>query len=189
MSLLFKPLVQRRLASLRFSSNATFVPVGGLPTVEETRKSLPPAVSAILADYPSLVTLGVQWGEQDAYGHLNNVHYMRYFESGRIAYFDQVIGQHLSKVDYDNFIKAKTVGPILKSASIKYVAPVEYPDTLTIGVTVKKESIGADRFVQSFKAVSHKLGRVVAEGEAVVVTYDYQAKTKANIPETIRKLM
>ncbi|KAJ3214188.1 hypothetical protein HDU67_001992 [Dinochytrium kinnereticum] len=90
------------------------------------------------------------------------------FESGRIAYFDQIVGEHLAREDYDAFIKAKKVGPILKSASIKYIAPVEYPDTLTVGVRVPPESIGNDRFTQSFKAVSHKLGRVVAEGEAVI---------------------
>ncbi|KAJ3104048.1 hypothetical protein HDU97_009595 [Phlyctochytrium planicorne] len=104
------------------------------------------------------------------------------FESGRIAYFDHVVGKHLSQKEYDDFIKARKVGPILKSASIKYIAPVEYPDTLTIGVTVDKETIGADRFVQKFKAISHKLNRVVAEGEAVIVTYDYENKKKANIP-------
>ncbi|KAI8850440.1 HotDog domain-containing protein [Chytridium lagenaria] len=110
---------------------------------------------------------------------------MRYFESGRIAYFDQVVGRHLSQSNYDGFIKGKKVGPILKSASIKYLAPVEYPDTLTVGVRVGRETIGRDRFTQLFKAVSHKLGRVVAEGEAVIVTYDYENKKKADIPKAV----
>ena len=49
---------------------------------------------------------------------------MRYFESGRIAYFDQIVGPHLTDKAYDDFINGKGVGVILKSASVRYLAPV-----------------------------------------------------------------
>ncbi|KAJ3412683.1 hypothetical protein HDV05_000374 [Chytridiales sp. JEL 0842] len=110
---------------------------------------------------------------------------MRYFESGRIAYFDQIVGAHLTKEAYTNFIKGIKVGPILKSASIKYIAPVVYPDTLSIGCKVDINTVGKDRFNQSFRIVSHKLGRTVAEGHATIVTYDYEANRKADIPAEV----
>ncbi|MEX0586451.1 MAG: thioesterase family protein, partial [Pirellulales bacterium] len=43
----------------------------------------------LLADYPMSICLPVQWGDQDAFGHVNNTVYFRWFESARIAYLDR----------------------------------------------------------------------------------------------------
>ncbi len=36
------------------------------------------------------MTQQVAWGDMDAFGHVNNVHYYRYMESARIALFRSV---------------------------------------------------------------------------------------------------
>jgi len=38
--------------------------------------------------WPISLELPVQWGEMDAFQHVNNVAYLRWFESARIAYFE-----------------------------------------------------------------------------------------------------
>jgi acyl-CoA thioesterase FadM len=43
----------------------------------------------LLAGYPVVIEIPVAWGEMDAFQHVNNVAYIRYFESGRIAYFER----------------------------------------------------------------------------------------------------
>ncbi|KAJ3328495.1 hypothetical protein HDU76_009851 [Blyttiomyces sp. JEL0837] len=173
-----------RAIGLRLKSTH-IIPVGGMASAEQIRHSLPAGVKSHLEDFSSVITIPVAWGEMDIYKHLNNVHYMRYFESGRIAYFDQVIGANLDEQSYRDFIDARTVGPILKSASIKYIYPVVYPDTLTIGVKVDPKSVQKDRFTQSFKAVSHVHNKVVASGEAVIVCFDYEKQRKADIPDAV----
>ncbi|MCZ6911333.1 MAG: acyl-CoA thioesterase, partial [Proteobacteria bacterium] len=40
----------------------------------------------VLDDYPVVIELPVVWGEMDAFDHVNNIIYFRYFESARIAY-------------------------------------------------------------------------------------------------------
>ena len=42
------------------------------------------------ADYPVVISLPVQWGDQDLFGHVNNVVYFRWYESARIAYLDRI---------------------------------------------------------------------------------------------------
>src|SRR5262249_44770182 len=42
---------------------------------------------ALLAALPVIVELPVVWGEMDAYRHVNNAVYFRYFESARLEYF------------------------------------------------------------------------------------------------------
>ena len=49
--------------------------------------SSPPAA---LAGFPVVVSWPVQWGDQDAFGHVNNTIYFRWFESGRIAYLKRL---------------------------------------------------------------------------------------------------
>ena len=44
-------------------------------------------IPAELSEYHSVIRLPVQWGDQDAFGHVNNTVYFRWFESARIAYF------------------------------------------------------------------------------------------------------
>ena len=39
---------------------------------------------AELAGWPVIVEIPVQWGELDAYGHVNNTVFFRWFESARI---------------------------------------------------------------------------------------------------------
>ncbi|KAI8824384.1 HotDog domain-containing protein [Fimicolochytrium jonesii] len=163
------------------------VPVGGFATVPEIREALPPKVADLVEDYPSLTTLPVQWGEQDPFGHLNNVIYLRYFESGRIAYFDQIIKPGLTQRAYNSFIQARGVGPIVKTVSCKYKSPVRYPDTITVGVRIPRETLEKDRFVQEAVLVSHAQGRVVATAECQVVTYDYGELRKADIPPEVIK--
>ena len=39
-------------------------------------------------DYPLVYTQHVDWGDMDAFGHVNNVMYYRYVESARLAYIE-----------------------------------------------------------------------------------------------------
>ena len=61
--------------------------------MSETTGSIGPeptaAAEALLADFPVVVQLPLHWGEMDAFGHLNNVVYFRYFETARIHYFER----------------------------------------------------------------------------------------------------
>jgi len=40
-----------------------------------------------LSPFPSVTPIDVAWGDMDAFGHVNNTRYFRYFETARIAYF------------------------------------------------------------------------------------------------------
>lgn len=130
-----------------------------------------------LGRYPVRLTLPVQWGEMDAFHHVNNAYYLRWFESARIAYFAKVgVGIELGD--------AAALRPILARATIDYRAPVTYPDTVTVEATVK--SFGTTSFVMGYRLSSDVQRRVVAEGEAVVVLLD-AAGEKTKVPASLRE--
>ena len=89
-----------------------------------------------LAGYPGRVDIVVAWGDMDAFGHVNNTVYIRWLETGRIAYFRQL--------DLSEFLGQASVAPILASIQCRYKAPVVFPDTVTVATRVKE--LGDDRF-------------------------------------------
>ena len=128
-----------------------------------------------LNDYPVQVVLPVAWGEMDAFQHVNNVVYFRYFETARIAYFD--------RINYTELMQNVGKGPILASTSCRFRKPLRYPDQITVGARVS--DLGSDRFTMQYRIISHALSDIAADGEGLVVSYDYNANKKVNIPAPI----
>lgn len=127
--------------------------------------------------YPVVIELEVRWGDMDAFNHVNNVSYLRYFESGRIAYFHAL--------DLGDFFNTGGVGPILADTFCRYKFPLTYPDRVSVGV--RSRDLGEDRFVQDYVVVSHEHGREAATGNGTIVTFDYAAGRKSAIPDAVRR--
>lgn len=130
-----------------------------------------------LAGFPVVIDIPVAWGEMDALQHVNNIVYFRYFESARIAYFE--------KLRFWEFMNQTGVGPILASIQCKFKIPLTYPDTVSVGTRIP--SIEQDRFVMEYRAVSHKSQAIAAEGESVVVSYNYRESKKTPLPEEMKQ--
>ncbi|OQW97040.1 MAG: thioesterase, partial [Desulfobacteraceae bacterium A6] len=76
------------------------------------------------------------------------------------------------------------IGPILASTSCKFRIPLTYPDKVLSGAKVSK--IEKDRFTMNYIVVSTKLERVAAEGEGLIVAYNYRENKKITIPQKMR---
>jgi len=129
-----------------------------------------------LAHFPVVVRAIVHWGEMDAYGHLNNTVFFRYFETARMAYLERC--GFLASYDRDK------VGAILHSTDCRFKAPLFYPDDVLVGARVL--DIGPDRMTMAYRVVSLGQNRVAADGAGVIVAYDYNAGRKAALPEAVR---
>lgn len=136
-------------------------------------------MSDLLKRYPVVIEFPVAWGEMDSMGHVNNIVYFRYFESVRIAYFE--------RMDLLGHMKETGVGPILGEISCKFRIPLTYPDKVLIGAKVVR--IEEDRFVMNHLVVSAKHQRVAAEGDGVIVTFDYRAGKKVAVPDSVKQAM
>jgi acyl-CoA thioester hydrolase len=129
-----------------------------------------------LSGYPIIITLPVAWGEMDAFGHVNNIVYFRYFESARIAYLDAI--------RFRGDAESGGIGPILASTHCRFRRPLAYPDTVKVGA--RSTAVGSDRFTMEYMIVSDALREVVAEGGGVIVAYDYAHGRKATLPDDVR---
>lgn len=112
----------------------------------------------------------------DAYGHVNNLVYLRWCESARIAYFERA---GVLQVDRPN------VGPILGAQSIRYRIPLAYPDRAVVHATVLR--LGTTSFTMGLRVFSdkHGPGAIAAESEATIVMIDYKTGKKVHVPGSI----
>ena len=129
-----------------------------------------------LAGFPVVLELPVRWGDMDAFGHVNNTVFFRFFESARIEY--------LRSIAFTAGGPGSGIGPILASTHCRFRRPLAFPDTVRVGA--RTTSLEEDRFIMEYVLVSDAAGGVAAEGGGVVVSYDYDAGRKARIPDGVR---
>lgn len=139
---------------------------------------------AELAAFPAVIRLPVQWGDQDAFGHVNNIVYFRWFESARIAYLERIgLGEkHAGKSE-----SGGNVGPILAAIGCNYRRQIKYPDTVIVGARIVR--IGRSSMTMAHMVWSDAHQAVAADGESTVVVFDYQANQPRRVPDEFRALI
>jgi acyl-CoA thioester hydrolase len=130
-----------------------------------------------LQGFPVVVEQAVVWGEMDAYRHVNNVVYFRYFENARLEYF--------RRLGWPEFEAETGVGPILAATQARFRRPLTYPDA--IGIAARAREVGGDRLVLEHRIVSRRLQAVATEGEGTVVTFHYGRGEKVPMPDELRR--
>lgn len=121
-----------------------------------------------------VIEVPIAWGDMDAFGHVNNTVFFRLFESARMAYLGE-IGFRGDQAG---------PGPILHSTSCRFRRALTYPDTVRVGTRVT--SVAADRFTMEYQIIRSD-GEVAANGDGMVVAFDYATQTKIPIPAEVRE--
>lgn len=130
----------------------------------------------ILEDFSIKIELPVNWGEMDAYGHVNNANYFKYFEASRVRYIE--------KIGFHESFQSQRLAGVLSRVSCNFVAPLKYPDTLTVGTRVTE--ISSDKIVmEHFVTNSQKC--LAAFGESELIVYDFSREKKIPVPDLLRK--
>ncbi|MBW3655949.1 MAG: acyl-CoA thioesterase [Gemmatimonadetes bacterium] len=131
----------------------------------------------LVAGYPVVVDIPVAWGDMDYFRHVNHAVFFRYFESARIEYLERIGFRALAEED--------PAGPILASTGCRFRRPLTWPDTVAVGA--RATEVSEDRFAMAYRLVSRKLGEVAAEGDGVLVSFDYASQRKVPLPERVRR--
>ncbi len=119
----------------------------------------------------------VRWGDMDAMGHVNNIMYLQYLESARVAYFE-TIGWPVHTES------GARQSPVLVSQTFNYRRQVVYPDELEVGVTCRE--IRSRSFVLAYGVFRKGTDILVGDGTSVAVWMDYPAGKAGEIPSALR---
>ena len=131
-------------------------------------------------EYPLSIEQDVLWGDMDAFQHVNNAVYFRYFEDIRLNFFE--------KTSVMSYMNTHKIGPILASTQCQFRAPLTYPDHIHIAARLHSTPAAGDkRFTMEYAVYSDQQDCIVAKGEGLVVYYDYSKNESCEIPDTIRE--
>jgi acyl-CoA thioester hydrolase len=121
----------------------------------------------------------VRFGDLDAMQHMNNVEFLRFFETARIDYLRQLSPEHAPTGGKFGFIFAE--------CHIAYKAPAFFDDLIRTYVwpaELKRSSLKL-----GFEMRAESDGRLVAEGWGTLVGYDYEAGRPQPVPDALRELV
>ncbi len=121
-------------------------------------------------------TVEVIFRDIDALGHVNNAVYFTYMETARTKFFMESL-----KLKDANHLPL-----ILASTSCTYHRPARFGDRLRIDVLVTR--IGTKSFDLAYM-MSIENDILIAEGDSVMVTYDYAKQSTVNIPPRMKALL
>ena len=130
-----------------------------------------------VAKFPFSWPIAVRFHDIDGMGHVNNAVYFTYIEAARTEYLMKVMGaKRMDEVDW-----------IVATASLAFKRPVAYGDP--IEVRVRPSKVGTTSFTLWYEVRDTRDEGLVAEGETVIVMYDYAKHEKKPIPPAIRKTL
>ena len=131
-----------------------------------------------MTDYKFFHPTEVRYGDLDPQGHVNNAKYLTYFEQARIYYLIQL---GLFSKD-QSFME---VGVIVADIHITYHSTTHYGDPIKVGVKTAK--IGNKSMTMEQCVMHAETSKVMASGEVVLVTFDYEGLKTIPVPDDWKK--
>ncbi|MDQ6749849.1 MAG: acyl-CoA thioesterase [Actinomycetota bacterium] len=127
-----------------------------------------------MSDWPFVHTDRVRYADVDSMRHLNNVAFVRFFESARIAFMREVFPEH-DPTDPAEF------PVVLAETSIAYRSPAYYDDE--VRTQIRPAELQRSSFRTAFRM--HVGDRLIADGYGVYVGYDYVAERAQPLTDKI----
>ena len=125
------------------------------------------------------------WGDQDSMGHVNNVQYVRYAETGRTNW-TRNYGKHFdneNKKQWDQLLTSRNVGLILKSITVDYKFPMTWPDKISVYHKLRsRPNESTSSMLLDVMILSEFKQRPAARCLEDVVVYDYRSAKKSSLP-------
>ena len=127
------------------------------------------------ADYYHFCPIQTRWGDNDMYGHVNNVVYY--------SYFDTAVNRFLMEEGGFDPHTAEVIG-ICPETRCRFIESVRYPDALEVGLRIKKLGNSSVQYeIGVFKVGQEP---AVAEGFFVHVFVARESNRPVPIPTAIR---
>lgn len=118
-------------------------------------------------EFPFEVELETRFRDVDAMGHVNNAVYATYLEQARVTYLAEVGDTELEEV-----------GIVLADLTIDYRRPIEFGQTVTVGIRAADVGTTSLNFEYEIRADDE----VVATAESTTVRVDRDSGESVPIP-------
>jgi len=120
-----------------------------------------------------------RWGDCDMFGHVNNVQFVRYYESGRLDYFHRLLDVSTGP-DVHNSL-------IIADIHVTFLRQIHHPCALEVGSRISR--LGNSSF--DFEAALFAPGEETpySTARAACVWFNYRENHSAPIPPAARDII
>lgn len=130
-------------------------------------------------DFSHQFSTPVRWGDSDIYGHVNNVQFVRYIESARVAYCEEVLNLEL--------VAGMEKGWVLADIQCSYLDQVHYPATLDVYTRISK--VGNKSATLAVEIYREGEERPVLTSQAVMVWVNLKQQQTEVVPDATKSLI
>lgn len=122
------------------------------------------------------MTMPLRWGDMDALGHVNNIMYFRFFETVRLAWYEQLGYAPLGEGDE---------GLVIVDNHAEYLLPVVYPANLY--VQMGGHSVGRSSFISTYTITVGDT--LTTRGSSRIVWVNNREMKSKPLPDVIKQLL
>ena len=127
------------------------------------------------SDFKTWREVSTRWGDNDVYGHVNNIVYYEWFDTAVNAW---LIGQGL--LDVEN---GDPIG-LVAETRCSYASPLAFPEAVDVGLAVA--ALGRSSIRYRIGIFAKDSDTTAAQGEFVHVVVDRQSRRPVAIPDEWR---
>ena len=118
-----------------------------------------------MSERPYRVDVPLRWSDMDAYGHVNNVQFLRLLEDARVIAFEQWFGPDRSMLD---------AGVVVARHEIEYLAPLDFRHApITVDIWATKISGASFDLAYEVRDPAEVGMTLYARAETTLVAYDF----------------
>jgi len=125
--------------------------------------------------YRHFTTIGTRWGDNDAYGHVNNTVYYAWFDSAVNAW---LVGQGLLDI-----IGGDPIGLVVETGC-RYFSPLSFPGEVEVGMSV--ELLGSSSVTYRLGVFARGADEPAAEGHFTHVYVERDSRRPVALPSDWR---
>ena len=120
-----------------------------------------------------------RWGDCDMFGHVNNVQFVRYYESGRLDYFHRLLDMSAGPEVHNSLIIA--------DIHVTFLRQIHHPCALEVGSRISR--LGNKSF--DFEAAIFAPGEdePYSTAKAACVWFNYRENHSTPVPPTEREII
>jgi acyl-CoA thioester hydrolase len=122
--------------------------------------------------YPHFIKEHVRWSDTDMVGHVNNLSFSTYFETGRTEFLQTLIAKDAER----------RILMVLARMSVDYLDEIHWPSDVDVGTGILEIGQASCRMGQALFIGE----RCVSVSESVLVMIDENTRKPLQIPEWVR---
>ena len=139
--------------------------------------------------YPVFRPITTRWMDNDVYGHVNNVQFVRLLEDARVVYyswFDTAVNAYLIEQGVLDIHAGATIGLVIET-QCNYFAPLAFPQTVEAGIRVARLGASSVRYEVGLFAGGEPL--TAGAGHFIHVYVDRTTRRPVPVPDSLRDVL